>query len=102
MGIFSSCLNNENYDLYNDDNVIYAESLIKSYIRIYNDTEISDSTKKNCLDVILNKYDNMICTLNTTYNRHMYSTDKIFLHHQKKIITHIINLKLRHIDKKLL
>ena len=87
----------EQFDIFDNNNVIKAESIIKKIIQLNNDTNIDKFTKTNIINNLVYEYDMIVVKLNTEYNINQNKTD-INLENHMKIIRHLLNLKISHIN----
>jgi hypothetical protein len=92
MGLlFSNCYIFDNC-LYKDENIIFAEKILKLYKKIEYNNNIDIKIKIKTLNLLSGIYDNLICSMNTNHNKFIYK-DIESLNKQTKIILYIINLK---------
>lgn len=89
--------NNEPFDIFDDIDVIKAEKIIKKIIQLNNDTNIDKSTKTNIINNLAYEYDMIVVKLNTEYNVQQNKID-VNLENHMKIIRHLLNLKISHIN----
>jgi hypothetical protein len=94
MGCLCSYLYNNiiEYNIYNDNNVIYGHSIVNKFINIYYNNNIKN--KKKLLENKYEEFDFLLCSLNTDYNKNNN-------YHKRKIILYLVNLKNTELDNKI-
>lgn len=89
----------ESSDLYNDENIINAEHIIKKMIELNNDKNINKLIKNKRLNELAYDVDIIVCKLNTEYNKNGKKMTIKLLNNHNKIISHINNLKIKYINQ---